>query len=125
MMAVSIAMALALIEYMVLGFLVGRARGTYHVEAPAISGDPMFDRYFRVHQNTMEQLIIFVPAMLLFAFFVNPRAAALLGLLFVVARIVYARGYLEDPKKRSAGARLTFIVLAILVLGALFGAATT
>ena len=54
---------LALIEYMILGVMVGQARGRYKIEAPATTGDPMFERYFRVHQNTLESLIVFLPAL--------------------------------------------------------------
>lgn len=38
----------AVIEYLVLGTLVGRARGKYKVAAPAITGNPVFERYYRV-----------------------------------------------------------------------------
>lgn len=111
----------ALIEYMVLGVLVGWARIRYEVAAPATTGDPMFERYFRVHQNTLEALIVFVPALWLFGRYVNIPAAITLGTLFVLARIAYAVGYLWDPEKRSIGAGATVIVNAMLLLGSLLG----
>ena len=58
---VAIVTVLVLIEYFVFGALVGRARGRAEIEAPATTGDPIFERYFRVHQNTMEQLVMFLP----------------------------------------------------------------
>ena len=67
MSLVSLAVVLALLEYAILGLLVGQARGKYKAPAPATTGDPIFERYFRVHQNTMEQLVVFVPAMFIFA----------------------------------------------------------
>jgi glutathione S-transferase len=121
---VSLITVLALIEYSVLGAMVGRARGKYGIEAPATTGNPMFERYFRVHQNTLEALIVFLPSLWLFAILVNPIAAAALGLLFVVARVLYVRGYLEDPKKRGAGAAVTFVTDGILLIGSLAGILT-
>ncbi len=118
---VALMIVVSLVEYFILGLLVGQARVKYNVPAPAISGDPIFERYFRVHQNTMEQLVVFVPAMLIFASYVHPLVAAILGLLFVVARPIYAMGYIKDPAKRASGAAITFIVNAILLLGGLVG----
>jgi uncharacterized MAPEG superfamily protein len=119
---VGIVIALALIEYAVLGLMVGRARVKYDVKAPATTGHPIFERYFRVHQNTLEQLVIFVPALLLFARYVSIAAAAGLGLLWIIARIVYATGYVSDPEKRASGAIATGIINLVLVIGALIGA---
>jgi uncharacterized membrane protein YecN with MAPEG domain len=121
MSLVSLAVVLALLEYAILGLLVGQARGKYKVPAPATTGDPIFERYFRVHQNTMEQLVVFVPAMFIFAAYVNGLVAAALGVIFVVARAIYAMGYIRDPEKREGGAVATFLVNTILVLGSLIG----
>jgi glutathione S-transferase len=121
MSLISLVVALALLEYSILGLLVGQARTKYQVPAPATTGDPIFERYFRVHQNTMEQLVVFVPAMFIFATYVHVLVAAVLGLLFVVARPIYAMGYIKDPAKRASGAAITFIVNAILVVGGLIG----
>jgi len=112
---------LALIEYMVLGVMVGQARGRYKVEAPATTGDPMFERYFRVHQNTLESLIVFIPALWICGLTLSRRGAALLGLLYLVARVVYARGYLADPGKREAGVIMTTAASGLLILGSLIG----
>jgi uncharacterized MAPEG superfamily protein len=119
---VAIVLALALIEYFVFGVLVGRARGQYGVEAPATTGHPVFERYHRVHQNTLEQLAIFVPALWMFGVYVSAPIAALLGLVFVVGRFVYLRGYVEDPKKRSTGTLITLVAQAILLVGGGVGA---
>ncbi len=112
---------LALLEYAVLGAMVGRARLRYDVKAPATIGNPEFERYFRVHQNTLEALITFIPALWLFAMYVNNPIAIALGLLFVMARIIYTSGYLRDPEKRGSGAIMTFVINGILVVGALVG----
>jgi uncharacterized MAPEG superfamily protein len=122
MSLVAAVLVLALIEFFVFGLLVGRARQAYGVPAPAIAGHPVFDRYMRVHQNTMEQLVVFVPAMWLFATYVSANIAALLGLVFVVGRVLYMRGYVQDPSKRSLGFAVSAIPQLILLLGSVIGA---
>src|SRR5215207_1958391 len=98
---------LALLEYIVMAALVGRARAKHGVRAPAMTGHPEFERANRVHVNTLENLIIFVPAVWIFATYLSPLYAAILGGLFVVARAVYAVGYLQAAEKRSVGAGIT------------------
>ena len=121
MHVVALVVVLALLEYSILGVMVGQARLKYKVPAPATTGDPIFERYFRVHQNTMEQLIVFVPAMFIFATYVHMLGAAALGVIFVAARAAYAMGYIRDPEKREGGAIATFLVNTILVVGSLIG----
>jgi len=110
---------LALLEYSILGVMVGRARQRYGIAAPATTGNPDFERYFRVHENTLEALIVFLPALWIFSETVHYRTGVLLGLLFLIARIVYARGYLSEASKRSTGAMATGVINAILVVGSL------
>jgi uncharacterized membrane protein YecN with MAPEG domain len=119
---VAVVILLALIEYVAFGMLVGRARGKYGVHAPAVAGHEVFERYFRVHQNTLEMLVVFVPAMWLFGAYVDPTWAALLGLVYVVGRILYLRGYVADPGKREIGFGLSVLPVIVLLLGALWGA---
>ena len=119
---VAFVIALALLEFAAFGMLVGWARGKYKVAAPAIDGHPVFERYFRAHQNTMEQLVAFVPAMWLFGTYVNPTWVAWLGLVFVVGRVVYLAGYVADPAKREIGFAMSSLPVVILLLGALWGA---
>jgi uncharacterized MAPEG superfamily protein len=115
--------SLALIEYMVMAGLVGRARAKYGIHAPATTGHPAFERANRVHVNTLENLIIFIPSVWIFAAYVNAAWAAGLGVLFVAARALYAVGYLRAAEKRSAGAGITGIVNVVLVAGGLIGLA--
>lgn len=119
---VAFVVGLALIEFFVFGLLVGRARATYGVPAPAISGHPVFDRYMRAHQNTMEQLVVFVPAIFMFATFVGTGLAALLGLLFVAGRVVYFRGYVAEASKRTTGFAMSALAQITLMLGGTIGA---
>jgi len=119
---VAIVTAMALVQYFVLGLQVGQARGKFGIEAPATTGHPIFERHFRVHQNTMEQLVLFLPALWLFATYVSAPIAAALGVLFIVGRFVYARGYVAEPKKRGPGMALSALATMVLLLGGLVGA---
>ncbi|MGH7001589.1 MAG: MAPEG family protein [Stellaceae bacterium] len=112
---------LALIEYVVLALMVGSARARFGVAAPATTGDPTFERYFRVQQNTLEALIVFLPALWIFAQRVNHWGAIILGLVFIAARAEYARGYIRAAEGRRLGARVTLAVNAILLVGGLLG----
>src|SRR5713226_10529076 len=95
---------LALIEYAVLTVMVGSARTRFGIAAPATTGDPTFERYFRVQQNTLEALLIFLPALWIFAQRASYWGAVVLGLVFIAARAEYARGYIKAPEGRSRGA---------------------
>ncbi len=122
---VAVVIVIALLEYVVFGALVGRARGLYRVTAPAVSGHEIFERYFRVHQNTMELLVTFVPAAWLFGLYVSPAWAAGLGLVYVVGRVFYLLGYVRDPARREIGFGLSVLPIVVLLIGALWGAART
>lgn len=112
---------LALLQYVWLSMRVGMAREKYNIEAPACSGDEAFERLFRVQQNTLEQLIIFVPASFAFAYFLSPVWAPILGVIFIVGRFLFAAEYVKDPKTRTLGFALTFLPNAALLIGALVG----
>jgi len=114
---VEVVIMLALIEYTVFGMLVGRARMQYGVEAPATTGHPVFERYFRVQMNTQESLMMLLPGLVLFGFYYNANYAAVLGLVWIVGRVVYLRAYVADPKKRGLGFMLSFVPNVILVIG--------
>ena len=113
---VTIVVVLALIQFIGFGILVGRARGKYGVDAPATSGDPIFERYYRVHMNTLEQLIVFLPAIFLYSRLGNPAIAAGLGLVYIVGRLVYLRSYIADPKSRGIGFGMTFLPTVFMVV---------
>lgn len=119
---VDIVTALALLQFMVFGFRVAKARGRYGVAAPAIAGNEIFERYFRVQQNTLEQLIVFLPALHVFSHYYSPLVAAGLGVVYLIGREIYAFTYVKDPKKRELGYILTALPVAILLIGGLVGA---
>jgi uncharacterized MAPEG superfamily protein len=119
---VAVVIVLALLEFVVFGMLVGRARGRYGVNAPAVSGHEIIDRYYSVHYNTMEMLVAFLPAIWLFGLYVSPQWGAALGLVYLVGRILYLRSYVADPRKRDIGFGLSALPIVALLLGALWGA---
>jgi uncharacterized MAPEG superfamily protein len=113
---------LAVLECFVFGFMVGGARVKFGVQAPAMTGHPIFERYCRVHYNTLELVVCLIPAMLVFGTYVSAPIAAGLGLVYVIGRIVYFMGYVADPKKRSAGFGISALPVIILMLGGIYGA---
>jgi glutathione S-transferase len=113
---------LALIVYMYFSFNVGLSRAKYGVEAPAVSGHPEWERMFRVQQNTVEQLIIFLPAIWLCGSFANPMLAAGLGLVFVVGRLLYGAAYVKEPSTRTIGFLTGFLANVAMLLSGLGGA---
>jgi hypothetical protein len=119
---VAIVAALVLIEYMVIVRYTGRARGEYGVPAPAMSGHPIFERWARVQGNTVEQLVVFFPGLWMFSTYVRPDVAAGLGVVFLIGRALFARGYVADPARRGPGFVLSYASNAILVVGGLIGA---
>ena len=121
--ALELVTLLALLEYSILGVMVIRAREKYGVAAPATTGNPEFERYNRVHVNTLESLIVFIPAVWIFSLSVHYHTGVALGLLFLIARIVYARGYLSAASRRAPGAIATAVINWILVVGGLIGIA--
>jgi uncharacterized membrane protein YecN with MAPEG domain len=123
MALVNLVIALALMEFFGFGAAVGKARDKYHVAAPATTGHEIFERYFRVQMNTLELLIMFIPAIWIFAHYISPGIAAALGALFLIGRIVYFLAYVKEPKSRKAGFALSAGPLLVLVIGAVFGAA--
>lgn len=122
MIATTIVAMIALLQYLLFGISVGRARGRSGVDAPAVTGNEEFERYFRAHQNTMEQLVILLPAIFASGYFVGDLFAAVLGLVFIGGRQLYFNRYVAAPTKRGPGMLLTAVANLALILGAIIGA---
>ena len=119
---VAIVTAAALIQYLFLAYQVSLARIKHGVRAPATTGDPEFERAFRIHQNTLEALVVFIPALWMFGIYVHALAGAAIGLLFPIGREVYRRSYLKDPSTRTPGSAISGVAMVTLLLGGLIGA---
>lgn len=119
---VLIVIVLALVQFVCFGIAVARARTRFNVKAPAVTGNEIFDRYFRVQMNTLEQLIVFLPAIWLFAQFISPRWAAALGVFYLAGRQIYFMSYVKDPSSRSLGFALSSVPPLIMLGGVLFEA---
>lgn len=117
--------ALALALYVACFAAVGRARHRFGIKAPAVTGAPEFERAFRVQQNTIEQLVLFLPALWLFALFFSPLWGGMLGFVWIGARAHYAVSYCRDPDSRGPGFIIAFISTAILLVGAFGGIVAT
>jgi uncharacterized membrane protein YecN with MAPEG domain len=122
MLLVEIVIALAALQLVFFSLKVGMARGKYNVQAPATTGNEIFERYYRVQMNTLEMLVVFIPAIWLFGEHIDARWAAGIGVIYLIGRFLYLRGYVADPKKRSTGFALSFLPTVILLLGGLGGA---
>jgi len=119
---VDIVTILAVFQFIVFAMKVGRARARYGIKAPATTGNEIFERHFRVQQNTAELLLGLLPGLYLFSRYWSPVIAAALGLVYLIGREVYAATYVKDPAKRSIGFALSFLPIIILLLGGLLGA---
>ena len=104
-----------------LAFNVGRARGKYHVKAPAVSGHELFERAYRVQMNTIENVLLFFPALWLYAIFIGDKGAGDSGVIWLVARVWYAFAYQHNPAKRGLGFLISILVVAGLWTGAAYG----
>jgi glutathione S-transferase len=119
---VDIVTALALLQFLSFALQVGRARERHGIKAPATTGNDQFERHFRVQQNTLESMVMFLPSLYLFSRYFNPLWAAGLGVIYLVGRQVYAAAYVRDPAARSAGYALTMLPVIALIIGAVVGA---
>lgn len=118
---VQLVTVLAVLQYAAFGFMVGAARARHGVAAPATSGHEIFERYFRVHMNTLETLVFLLPSMWVSAQYWAPHWSAILGAVYLVGRQLYLLGYVKDPKKRGPGYGLSFLPAAIMSVAALVG----
>jgi len=122
MQFVALVTLLLLLQYIVFTMIVGKARVTSGIEAPAVTGDEGLERAHRVQMNTVEQLIIALPAMWISAMYFMPMVAAALGLVFFVGRMMYRIAYMSDPKKRGTGFIIGFLASIGMIATGLWGA---
>lgn len=115
----SLITVLTLLLYFVITINVGKARYKYNVQPPATTGDPNFERALRVQQNTLEQLVFFLPLLWLFNFYISDLWGSILGAIWIVGRILYAWGYYQAAEKRALGFAISSLSGMVLLLGTL------
>ena len=110
---------LAIAFYFYTSILVSKARAKFGVKLPAISGNPDFERVFRVQMNTLEWMPIFLPSLWLFAIYISDGIAAALGVVWIIGRILYVIGYSQAVAKRGRGFAIQALAAIVLWVGAL------
>ena len=121
---VALVSLLILCQYVVFMGLCGKARAESGLLAPAVVGDESFERAYRVQMNTLEQMVITIPAMWICAYFFMPLVAAILGLVFIIGRILYRMTYVKDPASRGPGMMIGFLANIGLLLCGVWGVVT-
>lgn len=109
---------LAIALYFFTSIRVAKARQAFGIKAPAITGNPDFERVFRVQMNTLEWMPIFLPSLWLFAIYLSDPAAAVIGLVWIAGRILYLTGYSRAAEKRGPGFGIQAMATFVLWLGA-------
>lgn len=113
----------AIVFYFWTGLNVGRMRGKHKIDAPAMTGNPEFERAVRVQMNTLEWFVIFLPLLWLATLYFSPAMTMVylawlppvLGAVWIVGRVLYMSGYMQAPEKRSTG----FLIAGVAALGLL------
>jgi glutathione S-transferase len=112
--------ALALYFFMILR--VGQARGKSGIAAPAMTGDPEFERHVRVQMNTLEWLPMFLAGLWMFAAFHGDLVAAAIGAVWIIGRTLFMIGYVAEPRRRTVGFLIQMVATVVLLLGSVAGA---
>lgn len=112
---------LVLLQYVWFASLVGQARGRYQVPAPAVSGHEMFERIYRVQMNTLELMVVLLPALWMAARYWSPVWMSAIAAVYLVGRIIYWRAYAHDPRSRTLGFALSFTPVVLLLIAVIAG----
>ena len=111
----------AVVFTFVLSGRVGKMRAKLGIDAPSSTGSPQFDRAFRIHMNTVEQLVLFIPVLWLSTSVLGDLLAAGIGSIWIVGRVIYANAYLINPANRRPGMIVTLMATGVLMLATLWG----
>ena len=120
---------LALIFYIWTGISVARRRGKHGVKAPMMTGPTEFECAVRVQSNTLEWLVVFVPALWLATVYFSPAMSTvylswlppIIGIIWVIGRVLYKSGYMTAPEKRETGFVISALAALALLVCALVG----
>jgi len=113
----------ALLVFFYMGTRVAAARGKHNIKAPATTGHPEMDRAVRVHMNTLEQLVVFLPLLWLATVYFHwvGWLPAAIGVVWIVGRLMYMQAYMADPEKRGPGFGITALAHVVLLIMAIAG----
>ncbi|WNC68262.1 MAPEG family protein [Thalassotalea nanhaiensis] len=109
----------ALLQFTFFTMRTGFTRDKYGVSAPKVVGNETWERIYRVQQNTMEQLVVFIPAIIIFSMHVSDKWVVIPGVAFLLGRQIYSHLYVKNPEKRALGMVLSIFSNVALVLGSL------
>ena len=112
---VALVTLLMLLQYVFFMMLVGKQRTAHGIDAPAVTGHEMFERAYRVHMNTLEQMVVAIPAMWVCGLFFLTPVAGILGAIFIIGRFIYWRSYMSDPKQRGPGMMIGFVASMAMI----------
>ena len=104
-------------HYIWTGALVAGARRDHKVKAPETAGPDDFNRVYRAHVNSLEQLVVMLPVLWIFAVTAGDRWAATLGLVWLIGRVLYVLAYKDAASKRGTGFMIGFFAMATGLLG--------
>ncbi|MBZ6379936.1 MULTISPECIES: MAPEG family protein [Pacificimonas] len=113
-LAVVIAYAYAMI-------MVGRARGKYEVKVPATTGPDGFVRAFRAHQNSLEQIVVFLPLVAILSALYGDLAGGIYAFIFALGRFLFVRGYNIAAEKRVPGFMIGLVANLLALIACLVG----
>ena len=116
---VAIVTLLTGLAYFWMSAQVARTRQRVGILAPVMTGDAVLERTIRAHLNTLEWMPIFLPSLWLFAIYWSSLGATVLGLVWIVGRIIYFVGYVTSPTRRFPGFFIQSVAAFALLLGAL------
>jgi glutathione S-transferase len=117
--SVAVVTLLTALVYFGMAAQVARTRSKIGILAPIMTGDPVLERTIRAHVNTLEWMPIFLPSLWLFAIYWSSTGATVLGLIWIVGRILYFAGYVAGPTQRFPGFFIQSAAVFALLLGAL------
>ena len=98
-----------------LSFNVGKRRGEF--PPPTMTGDDAFNRAFRIHYNTIEHMVLFIPLMWVAVPYWGDRITAALAAVWLIGRLLYAITYQKDPSTRTPGLLISLLALLGVLIG--------
>lgn len=112
--------------YQFLSINVSAARDTYKIKAPAVTGNVNFERIYRTHLNFLENMVIFLPLVLILGVKIpNNMFYMVFSILWLAFKIIFSFCYMKNlPFKIklgfNIGATISTVALFILVITTLF-----